>query len=434
MIKGLLSALRMAAESLSSSKSSDPPMGRHHFFAVALSALSLGASPAWAGCVPDPFGGEICIPDPILPSSPSTPNTPSAAPLVQLNRSPATLAPLAAFSNWQLFSQDLLEPLPQKVPAAAKELVAPGPETSADPAYRFATTPGAYYSERDGWRLRAWGGTGGGTLLPARHGYGASTLNGGYAAGLKLDYAFSEQFRAGVFGRLAEQNINGSGILGFSRNSSTLQEAGAGLFAQYQTPDWFVSGALGLDGVNGTSPLALISSNAFGVRSYQLSQSGSAFNAALQAGLRWKLSESQLLEPSLLLSSSSLNLNGGSRFDIVTNNRYRIGAINSSFGGLDLGVTWRAPMRDGKNLFTPSIRVSWLQRGFLGDTPSTSIGVVNGQALNLRSPAVEASGLGLQGQLSYGFANNTVIYARGGAELYSNSPLWNLGGGLQLRF
>jgi hypothetical protein len=409
-------------------------MGRHHFFAVALSALSLGASPAWAGCVPDPFGGEICIPDPILPSSPSTPNTPSAAPLVQLNRSPATLAPLAAFSNWQLFSQDLLEPLPQKVPAAAKELVAPGPETSADPAYRFATTPGAYYSERDGWRLRAWGGTGGGTLLPARHGYGASTLNGGYAAGLKLDYAFSEQFRAGVFGRLAEQNINGSGILGFSRNSSTLQEAGAGLFAQYQTPDWFVSGALGLDGINGTSPLALISSNAFGVRSYQLSQSGSAFNAALQAGLRWKLSESQLLEPSLFLSSSSLNLNGGSRFDIVTNNRYRIGAINSSFGGLDLGVTWRAPMRDGKNLFTPSIRVSWLQRGFLGDTPSTSIGVVNGQALNLRSPAVEASGLGLQGQLSYGFANNTVIYARGGAELYSNSPLWNLGGGLQLRF
>jgi len=409
-------------------------MGRHHFIAVALTGLSLGASPAWAGCVPDPFGGEICIPDPILPSSPSTPNTPSAAPLVQLNRSPATLAPLAAFSNWQLFSQDLLEPLPQKVPAAAKELVAPGPETNADPAYRFATTPGAYYSERDGWRLRAWGGTGGGTLLPARHGYGASTLSGGYAAGLKLDYAFSEQFRAGVFGRLAEQNINGAGILGFSSSSSTLQEAGAGLFAQYQTPDWFVNGALGLDGVNGTSPLALVSSNAFGLRSYQLSQSGSAFNAALQAGLRWKLSESQLLEPSLLLSSSSLNLNGGSRFDTITNNRYRIGAINSSFGGLDLGITWKAPMRDGKNLFTPSIRVSWLQRGFLGDTPSTSIGVVNGQALNLRSPAVEASGLGLQGQLSYGFANNTVIYARGGAELYSNSPLWNLGGGLQLRF
>ncbi|NBQ22322.1 MAG: hypothetical protein EBU30_11930, partial [Synechococcaceae bacterium WB6_3B_236] len=313
-----------------------------------------------------------------------------------------------------------LEPLPQKVPEAAKGLVAPGPETNADPAYRFAATPGAYYSERDGWRLRAWGGSGGGTLLPASHGYGASTLNGGYAAGLKLDYAFSPQFRAGIFGRLAEQNINGAGIRGFSSSSTTLQEVGAGLFAQYQSPDWFVSGALGLDGVNGTSPLALISSNAFGQRSYNLSQSGSALNAALQAGLRWKLSESQLLEPSLLLSSSSLNLNGDSRFDTVTNNRYRIGAINSSFGGLDLGITWKAPMRDGKNLFTPSVRVSWLQRGFLGDTPSASI--------------PSASGLGLQGQLSYGFANNTVIYARGGAELYSNSPLWQLGGGLQLRF
>ena len=392
-------------------------MGRCLFVPVVLAALGLGAGPAQAIC--DPFSSEIGCP--AVTNSPlnSTPS-PGLPVSVQLNRTAATLAPLAAFSNWQQFSQDLLEPLPQKVPAAALGLVAPGPETSADPAYRFATTPGAYYSERDGWRLRAWGGTGGGTLLPASHGYGASTLSGGYAAGLKLDYAFSPQFRAGIFGRLAEQNINGAGIRGFSSSASTLQEAGAGLFAQYQTPDWFLSGALGLDGVNGTSPLALISSNAFGQRSYNLSQSGSAFNAALQAGLRWKLSESQLLEPSLLLSSSSLNLNGGSRFDTVTNNRYRIGAINSSFGGLDLGVTWKAPMRDGKNLFTPSVRVSWLQRGFLGDNPGTSI--------------PSASGLGLQGQLSYGFANNTVIYARGGAELYSNSPLWNLGGGLQLRF
>jgi len=393
-------------------------MGRYLFVPVVLAALGLGTGPAQAIC--DPFSSEIGCPAATNSPITSTPNTPSAAPLVQLNRSPATLAPLAVFSNWQLFSQDLLEPLPQKVPEAAKGLVAPGPETNADPAYRFAATPGAYYSERDGWRLRAWGGSGGGTLLPASHGYGASTLNGGYAAGLKLDYAFSPQFRAGIFGRLAEQNINGAGIRGFSSSSTTLQEVGAGLFAQYQSPDWFVSGALGLDGVNGTSPLALISSNAFGQRSYNLSQSGSALNAALQAGLRWKLSESQLLEPSLLLSSSSLNLNGDSRFDTVTNNRYRIGAINSSFGGLDLGVTWKAPMRDGKNLFTPSVRVSWLQRGFLGDTPSASI--------------PSASGLGLQGQLSYGFANNTVIYARGGAELYSNSPLWQLGGGLQLRF
>ncbi|NBQ22436.1 MAG: hypothetical protein EBU30_12525, partial [Synechococcaceae bacterium WB6_3B_236] len=168
-------------------------MGRCLFVPVVLAALGLGAGPAQAIC--DPFSSEIGCPAVTNTPITSTPS-PGLPVSVQLNRTAATLPPLAAFSNWQLFSQDLLEPLPQKVPAAAQGLVAPGPETSADPAYRFATTPGAYYSERDGWRLRAWGGTGGGTLLPASHGYGASTLSGGYAAGLKLDYAFSPQFRA----------------------------------------------------------------------------------------------------------------------------------------------------------------------------------------------------------------------------------------------
>jgi hypothetical protein len=184
-----------------------------------------------------------------------------------------------------------------------------------------------------------------------------------------------------------------------------LQETGGGIFAQYQTPDWFLDGALGIDAVTGTSPIQLFSSNLIGIRSYHTSSSGNAFNAAIQGGLRWKLSESQLLEPSLLLSSTNLNLAG----------------VNSSIGGLDLGVTWKAPMRDGKNLFTPALRLAWLQRGFLGNVPNSPV-------------SIATSGLGLQGQLNYTFANNTVIYARGGAELYSSSPLWNVGGGLQLRF
>ena len=355
----------------------------------------------------------MCTPDAILPTPPTstpTPTTPSnspaaALPLVEINRGFTNIAPIAAYSNWQIFSQQLLEPLPQKIPAATANLVASGPEINTDPAYRFANNPGAYFSERDGWRLRAWGGTSGGTLLPAANGYGSSKLTGGYSAGLKLDYAITPRFRAGIFGRIAEQNIQSGGIRWFNSSSVNLQETGGGIFAQYQTPNWFLDGALGIDAVTGTSPIQIFSSNLIGIRSYHTSSSGNAFNAAIQGGLRWKLSESQLLEPSLLLSSTSLNFDG----------------LNSSIGGLDLGVTWKAPMRDGKNLFTPALRLAWLQRGFLGNVPNSPV-------------SMATSGLGLQGQLNYSFANNTVIYARGGAELYSSSPLWNVGGGLQLRF
>ncbi len=388
-------------------------MGQHRIFsrllsggftAISFALTGFSALPSWAACIPDPFGGEVCTPDPILPTPPSS--SPAAAlPLVEINRNFTNLAPIAAHSNWQIFSQQLLEPLPQKIPAATANLVAPGPEINTDPAYRFANNPGAYYSERDGWRLRAWGGTSGGTLLPAANGYGSSKLTGGYSAGLKLDYAITPRFRAGIFGRIAEQNIQAGGIRWFNSSSVNLQETGGGIFAQYQTPDWFLDGALGIDSVTGTSPIQIFNSNLIGIRSYHTSSSGSAFNAAIQGGLRWKLSESQLLEPSLLLSSTNLNLAG----------------VNSSIGGLDLGVTWKAPMRDGKNLFTPALRLAWLQRGFLGNVPNSPV-------------SMATSGLGLQGQLNYTFANNTVIYARGGAELYSSSPLWNVGGGLQLRF
>ena len=383
------------------------------FTAISFALTGFSALPSWAACTPDPFGGEVCTPDAILPTPPTstpTPTTPSnspaaALPLVEINRGFTNIAPIAAYSNWQIFSQQLLEPLPQKIPAATANLVAPGPEINTDPAYRFANNPGAYFSERDGWRLRAWGGTSGGTLLPAANGYGSSKLTGGYSAGLKLDYAITPRFRAGIFGRIAEQNIQSGGIRWFNSSSVNLQETGGGIFAQYQTPNWFLDGALGIDAVTGTSPIQIFSSNLIGIRSYHTSSSGNAFNAAIQGGLRWKLSESQLLEPSLLLSSTSLNFDG----------------LNSSIGGLDLGVTWKAPMRDGKNLFTPALRLAWLQRGFLGNVPNSPV-------------SMATSGLGLQGQLNYSFANNTVIYARGGAELYSSSPLWNVGGGLQLRF
>ena len=117
-------------------------MGQHRIFsrllsggftAISFALTGFSALPSWAACTPDPFGGEVCTPDPILTAPPSS--SPAAAlPLVEINRGFTNLAPIAAYSNWQIFSQQLLEPLPQKIPAATANLVAPGPEITTDPA------------------------------------------------------------------------------------------------------------------------------------------------------------------------------------------------------------------------------------------------------------------------------------------------------------
>jgi hypothetical protein len=52
--------------------------------------------------------------------------------------------------GWQQFSRDLLEELPQKVPADAVD--------AAMGRFRFSDEPGEYYSERQGWRARLFGG------------------------------------------------------------------------------------------------------------------------------------------------------------------------------------------------------------------------------------------------------------------------------------
>jgi hypothetical protein len=79
----------------------------------------------------------------------------------------------------------------------------------------------------------------------------------------------------------------------------------------------------------------------------------------------------------------------------------------------NIGVTWRAPLQDGKNLITPSQRVSWLGAGFLGGQPATVVGSGSGtQATLATGSLVQSSGLGLQGQLAYTLRDNTTFYVR----------------------
>jgi len=261
----------------------------------------------------------------------------------------------------------------------------------------------------------------------------------GAQLGLRLDYAFSRDLVAGVFGRFGQGSAYGGSLVSngtsFSGQSSDLTWGGGGLFAQWSRPGWFISGAIGGDGLSSQQPFAISSSNAAGVRTSSPSVGGSAFNTALNFGGRIRLSETQLLEPSALLTTSNLSLGQGSIPDGTTNQSWEVPSSSSTVGTADIGVTWRAPMQQGKNLITPSLRVSWLGAGFLGGEPATVLRSGNGtQATLATGSLVQSSGLGLQGQLAYTLSDNTTFYVRGGAGLYSGGTAWDVGGGVKFRW
>jgi hypothetical protein len=417
--------------------------------AAPLLALALPIAPARAALCPDGTEAEFCFPPPVAPITPVVPVVPvTPAPPIKVNvyTPDARLQPLGLGRSWQVFGRDLLEILPQKVPfdpsvdpgVGVNRYTVPGPETASDPAFRFSTAPGAYYAERTGWRLRVFGDGFGGPVVRAGGSVGTSSFDGAQL-GLRLDYAFSRDLVAGVFGRFGQGSATGGSLFSngtsFGGQSSNLTWGGGGLFAQWSRPGWFVSGAIGGDGLSSQQPLSISSSNAAGIRTSSGSLGGSAFNTALNFGGRIRLSDTQLLEPSALLTTSSLSFGQVSTSDGTTNQSFVVPSSSSTVGTADIGVTWRAPMQQGKNLITPSLRVSWLGAGFLGGQPATVVSSGNGtQATLATGSLVQSSGLGLQGQLAYTLSDNTTFYVRGGAGFYSGGTAWDVGGGVKFRW
>ena len=409
----------------------------------------LGAGEAHAVLCPDGTEAEFCLPPPVTP--PVTPQvTPQVTPpvttpaavaparplLVDVDRLDARVVPLGAAFGWQSFSRDLLEILPQKV-RSTSTLAEPLPDGEPDSDFRFSLKSGGYFSEREGWRLRLFGGGFGGPLIQGASG-GNSSFSGAQT-GLLLNYAVGDVV-IGAFGRFGSFSADAgsfaaTGGTQFGGRSARTQLGGGGLLVQVAKPSWFVGLAAGGDGLQADQPFAINSSNAFGIRSSTPTVGGSAFNLATRFGGRISLSESQILEPSALLSLTSLSLGGITVPDLATNRLWNVPSSNSTVGTADIGLTWRATLKDGPNLITPSLRLSWLGAGFLGNVPTNRVTDGFGLATNLAAGGlIQGSGLGLQGGLAYTLRDNTTFYVRGGAGFYGGGTSWDLGGGIQLRW
>lgn len=337
--------------------------------------------------------------------------------------------------GWRSFSRDLLDPLPQKV-REASPLAAPEPQGPSASAFRFSLQPGGYFSARDGWRLQVFGNGFGGPLLGGVAG-GPSSVSGAQM-GLRLDYAVGDLV-IGAFGRFGSLRAEGGSVndfvAPFSGRSANSTLAGGGVLVQVSKPGWFIGAALGGDGLTTDQPFGISSSNALGARNSAASVGGSAFHGAGNVGGRIRLSDRQVLEPSALLTFTSLSLGGATVFDGFTNRFWNAPASSSSVGTADIGVTWRATLPQGRNLLTPSLRLSWLGAGFLGQPPVNLVtdGITVATTLPA-GPLTQTSGLGLQGGLAYTLRDNTTFFIRAGAGFYGAGTAWDVGGGVQLRW
>jgi hypothetical protein len=397
---------------------------------------AIAAAPALAEICPDGSEAEFCLP-PEPPLQPTPEPTPEPETTSDVYRMDSRLLPLGAALGWQHFSRDLLDPLPQEV---RKDSTYAEPESEDDRTrtspFRFSPEPRRYYSARDGWRLRVFGQGFGGPLVKGAAG-GSSSFSGGQF-GVRLDYATGDLL-IGAFGRFSNFWAQGGSLdthgTRFDGRSSKTTLGGGGVLVQLNKPEWFVGAAIGGDGLTADQPFSIRSSNASGLRTRTPTVGGSAFNLATHLGGRIRLSDRQFLEPSALLTLSRLSIGGAAIEDGPTNTRWSVPGSSSTVGTADLGITWRATLRDGRNLITPSVRVSWLGSGFLSGTPSNRVSDGDGQSTSLpRGSLIPHSGLGLQGSLAYTLSDNTTFYVRGGAGFYDGGTAWDVGGGVQLRW
>jgi len=389
--------------------------------------LPLGAALGW-----QTFSRQLLepLPQEVRRDSPAGEPDPQATSSGIRSGSPS-LALLASLGS-QAFNSDLLVPLSQDIPKA-QSFALGDPQASIASGFRFSPEPRNYYSAEDGWRLRVFGQGFGGPLVKGALGAGSSSGSGAQV-GVRLDYSTGDLL-IGAFGRFGDLWATGGARDTFGGRSGRATFGGGGVLVQLNKPDWFLGAAIGGDGLTADQPFAIRSTNAFGIRSASPSAGGSAFNLATHLGGRIRLGGSQFLEPSALLTLTSLTMGGVTVFDLPTGNLWNVPGSSSTVGTADVGITWRAPLRDGRNLFTPSLRLSLLGAGFLGGTPANSVTNGYGLATTLPGgPLSQGSGLGLQGSVAYTLRDNTTFYIRGGAGFYGDGTAWDVGGGVQFRW
>ena len=454
--------------------------------ALALVLLSAPLTqPAHAqSCKPDPFGGEICLPDPApdepdQPNQPNQPNQPSSSDesdrprILVWGRIPGVPAGVIFDRRkpYRVFEpqESTAEPAPAPEPAVDQE---PTPEPirglwlkTAELQEQVAIdyldetlrqqmlaqveqtsiTTGATIRFRDIDYLEilepstqlyshpyiepgitAWvnGYGSGDRLLGNNRSIGLNS--GGVVFGFDVD--LSDSFSLGLYGNYSSTDTSSS------RGSWNPDGWGGGITADWWTDSFYVQGLFGGTSFSGRQQRKLNGSDASGDRS------GNTWNAAVRLGAPIDAG-SIYLEPQAQFSWAGATFDSFSESGVTSDQRLRFSGSNTDLFGTELAIKIGVPLRsDERSLFFPSLRLGWIANWGQDNGNQTVRFIESGDSYSYDMSTESANGLLVEAGLDYttfNFSDTSVgVFVRGGPVFWGSDlgTSWRAWGGLSLKF
>ena len=451
--------------------------------ALVLTLLSAPLTPpAHAqSCTPDPFGGEVCLPDldpdiPEIPDEPDSPDHPSR-PRVPVWPGVPGVPPGVIFNRrkpYRVFEPQ--EPAPETEPAPAPE---PAAEPEPEPIRALWSKDGDlpqpvaldYVNSQLRQQMLAqveqstmstdvtgdivrFGDTDyleilEPTTLLFSHPYvepGVTTWVNGYGTGDRLqlnsrtvdlnsggvvfgvDVDLSDSFSIGLFGNYSSINTSNS------RGSWNPNGWGGGIAADWWTDNFYVQGLFGGTSFSGRQERKLNGDNASGDRS------GNSWNAAVRLGAPIAAG-SLYLEPQAQFSWTGASFDSFSESGVPRDQRLRFSGSNADLFGSELALKIGVPLRSGeRSLFFPSLRLGWIANWGQDNGNQTVRFIESGDRYAYGMGTETSNGLLVEAGLDYttfNFTDTSVgVFVRGGPVFWGSDlgTSWRAWGGLSLKF
>ena len=422
-------------------------------------------------CSPDPFGGEICLPDPAEPPKSDDRTERPKSPIFHAIPGVPAGVIFDRRKPYRIYEpqEAAVEPEPTPEPTAEPE-VAPEPirglwlktgDLQNQVAVDFlnetlqqqllaqvdqttiATGETIRFAELDYLEIlepitllyshpyvepgvTVWvNGYGGGdqAMINDRS---ADLSNGGVAFGFDVD--LSETFRLGLYGNYSTAET--SSDLG-SWNPSGW---GGGITADWWTESFYVQGLVGGTSFYGSHERKLNGENARGDRA------GNSWNAAVRLGAPIDAG-SIYLEPQAQLNWMGANFDSFRESGASQDQQLRYSSSSADSIGSELALKIGLPIRSNeRSLFLPSLRLGWIANWGQNNSTQTVRYVDNGEKYSYRVDTGDANGLLLEAGLDYttfNFSDTSVgVFVRGGPVFWSGDlgTGWRAWGGLSLNF
>ena len=250
--------------------------------------------------------------------------------------------------------------------------------------------------------------------------------SGGVVFGFDLD--LSDSFSLGLYGNYSSADTSNS------RGSWNPDGWGGGITADWWTDSFYVQGLFGGTSFSGRQKRTFNGSDASGDRN------GNSWNAALRLGAPIDAG-SIYLEPQAQFSWAGAEFDSFSESGVSGDQRLRFSGSNADLFGTELAIKIGVPLRsDERSLFSPSLRLGWIAYWGQDNGKQTVRFIESGDSFSYDMSTESANGLLVEAGLDYtsfNFSDTSVgVFVRGGPVFWGSDlgTSWRAWGGLSLKF